>query len=217
VHNLIEGEGDAMDIKARLDESTLRRILGDILPVTVLFDDDQGLEGRWVTIERARRVEMVAGQGVRLTTSGELRWPFKVIPVALRLASLQVLVRPVVVGEGPATRVLFRPLIEDADLRRVPDFVDRGIVAIVNRALDSRSELLAWHVANSLGRQFTLPATLGPLETATIDVVSADLKIEAAAIELSVSLDMNVTRVSESPSPPVGGGQRRSPLGSVPA
>jgi hypothetical protein len=185
--------------------------------VTVLFDDDQGLEGRWVTIDRARRLQLIPGMGVRLTTSGELRWPFKVIPVALRLASLQVLVRPVVAGEGLATRVLFRPLIEDADLRKVPDFVDRGIVAIVNRALESRSELLAWHVANSLGRRFSLPATLGPLETANVDVVSADLNIVADAIELAVTLDMNVTRVSDSPSPPAGGGQRWPPLGSVPA
>jgi hypothetical protein len=183
-----------MDIRARLDESTLRRILGDILPVTVLFDDDQGFEGRWVTIDRARRVEVVPGLGVRLTTSGELRWPFKVIPVGLRLASLQVLVRPVVVGEGPATRVLFRPLIEEADLRRFPDFVDQGIVAIVNRALDSRTELLSWHVANSLDRRFGLPATLGPLETAHVDVESATLAIEEDSIDLTVTLDMSVTR-----------------------
>jgi hypothetical protein len=195
-----------MDIKARLDESTLRRILGDILPVTVLFDDDQGFEGRWVTIERARRLELVPGMGVRLSTSGELRWPFKVIPVSLRLASLQVLVRPVVVGEGFSTRVLFRPLIEDADLRRVPDFVDRGIVAIVNRALDSRSELLSWQVANSLGRRFSLPATLGPLETAHVDVLSAALSIEKDSIDLSVKLDMGVTRAAVPP------GRRGEPL-----
>jgi hypothetical protein len=188
-----------MDIKARLDESTLRRILGDVLPITVLFDDDQGFEGRWVTIERARRVEIVPGLGVRLSTSGELRWPFKVIPVALRLAALQVLIRPVVVGDGLATRVLFRPMIEEADLRRVPDFVDRGIVAIVNRALDSRSELLAWHVANSLGHRFSLPATLGPLETAHVDVLSAALSIEEDSIDLAVTLDMGVTRAAVPP------------------
>jgi len=183
-----------MDIRARLDESTLRRILGDILPVTVLFDDAQGLEGRWVTIERARRVEIVPGLGVRLTTSGELRWPFKVIPVALRLAFLQLLVRPVVAGVGPTTRVLFRPLIEDADLRRVPDFVDQGIVAIVNRALDSRTELLSWHVADSLERWFPLPATLGPLETAHVDVASATLEIQDDSIDLTVEMEMSVSR-----------------------
>jgi hypothetical protein len=206
-----------MDIKARLDDATLRRLLADILPITVMFDDDQGLEGRWVTIERARQLELIPGQGVRLTTSGELRWPFKIAPVTLRLASLQVLVRPIVVGEGPATRVLFRPLIEEADLRRVPDFVDRGIVAIVNRSLEARSELLAWQVANSLSQRFSLPATLGPLETATIDVVSAELKIEARWIDLSVSLEMNVSRITEvPPPPPVEPSKPRKPLGLVP-
>jgi hypothetical protein len=207
-----------MDIRARLDEETLRRILGDILPITVMFDDDQGLEGRWITIERARQLELIPGHGVRLTTSGELRWPFKIAPVTLRVASLQVLVRPVVVGEGAATRVLFRPYIEEADLRKVPDFVDRGIVAIVNHAMEARSELLSWHVANSLGKRFSLPATLGPLETATIDVVTAELKIEARWIDLCVSLAMNVSRVSDAPAPPVGtgSGRPRKPLGLVP-
>ena len=43
-----------MRISARLDEDALRRRLGEILPITVLLDDDRGMEGRWVTIGRAQ-------------------------------------------------------------------------------------------------------------------------------------------------------------------
>ena len=65
-------------------------MLGDILPITVLLDDDRGMEGRWVSIGHAQRLELVPGEGVRLATSGELRWPFKLVPVTLRLVALQI-------------------------------------------------------------------------------------------------------------------------------
>src|SRR6185503_6277800 len=101
------GEANTMDIRARLDEKTLRRMLGDILPITVLLEDDRGLDGRWFSIGPAERLDLIPGEGVRLSTSGELRWPFKLAPMTLKLTELQVLVRPIVVGEGLATRVLF--------------------------------------------------------------------------------------------------------------
>ena len=196
-----------MRISARIDEEDLRRQLGEILPITLLLDDDRAMEGRWVTIGRAQKVDLIAGEGLRLAASGELRWPIKAVPVTVRMASLQLLLRPVVVGAGPSTRVLFRPLIEHADFERLPDFVDRGIVAIVNRALEARSQHLAWHVADAFCQRFALPTTLVPLEMASIDVVSADVTIEATAIELGVSLGMDVTRVGSAAAPPVGGDQ----------
>jgi hypothetical protein len=176
-----------MDIKVRLDEVTLRRLLNDILPITVLLDDELGIDGRWVAIGRAERLDLIPGEGLRLATSGELRWPLKVAPVTLTLNELQLVVRPIVVGEGPTTRLLFRPRIEHIDLERLPGFVDRGIVALVNRTLESRSQLLAWHLADSLRQRFSLPETLIPLETASVDVVSSALTIDEHGIELTVT------------------------------
>ena len=194
-----------------MDEVTLRRMLGEILPITVLLDDDGGSERRWVTIDRAYRLDIIPGEGVRLATSGAMRWPISIVPVTVRLTHLQVLIRPIVVGSGAATRLLFRPQIEQADFERLPGFVDRGIVAIVNRALEARSDRLAWDVATSLGRQFELPATLVPLERARVDVVSATVTIDDQGIALGVTLDMSVARVGGETSPPVIGDE------SVPA
>ena len=195
-----------MDIKVRLDEGTLRRLLNDILPITVLLDDELGMEGRWVAIGRAERLDLIPGEGLRFATSGELRWPLKIAPVTLTLTELQLVVRPIVVGAGSATRLLFRPRIEHIDLERLPGFVDRGIVALVNRTLEARSQLLAWNVAESLGQRFSLPDTLIPLENARVDVVSASLAIDEHGIDLAVTLDMNVTRTAVAPA--VGGGQQ---------
>ena len=205
-----------MRISVRVDEDALRRRLSEILPITILLDDDRGMEGRWVTIGPPQKVDLIAGEGLRLAASGELRWPITSLAVTVRIASLQLLIRPIVVGVGPTTRVLFRPLIEHADFERLPDFVDRGIVAIINRALEARSQHLAWHVADTLCQRFALPTTLVPLETASIDVVSAELTIDATAIQLEVSLDLEVARVGSAAGPAVGGGHQPNAFGFEP-
>jgi hypothetical protein len=199
-----------MDIKARLDEETLGRMLGDILPITVLLDDDRGMEGRWVAIARVHRLQLIPGEGIRLVTSGELRWPFKIVPMTVRLPALQLLLRPIVVGQGLATRLLFRPVIEHMDVEKFPGFVDRRVLSLINRTLEARSQLLSWHVADSLCQRFALPVTLVPLETASVDVVSADLRIDAHWIELAVSLEMDVSRLGSSPLSAVGLDQQAS-------
>jgi len=198
-----------MDVKVRLDEGTLRRLLGAILPITVLLDDDRGMDGRWVSIDRAQTLDLIPGEGIRLATSGELRWPLKFAPVTLRIVDFQILVRPIVMGQGPATRLLFRPMIERMDLANVPGFVDRGLIALINRTLAARSQLLSWHVADSFCQRFALPVTLVPLETGSVDVGSAELRIEEHWIELDVSLEMDVTRAGRGVSAAVGDRQQR--------
>ena len=44
-------------------------------------------------------------------------------------------------------------------------------MSLINRTLEARSQLLSWHVADSLCQRFALPVTLVPLETASVDVV----------------------------------------------
>jgi hypothetical protein len=205
-----------MDINVRLDEATLRRMLDEILPITILLDDAGETSGRWVTIERARQLDLIPGEGIRLATSGAMRWPISFVPMTVRLAALQLLLRPIVVGDGAATRLLFRPLIEHADFERLPGFVDRGIVSIINRALETRSERLEWRVAESLALRFALPETLVPLERARVDVVSAALTIDERGISVDVTLDVGVTRAGDEQASPVLGGTEASPAGADP-
>jgi hypothetical protein len=205
-----------MEINVRLDEATLQRMLDEILPITVLLDDAGTPNGRWVMLERARRLELIPGEGIRLATSGAMRWPISFVPMTVRLAALQLLLRPIVVGDGAATRVRFRPLIEYADFERLPGFVDRGIVSIINRALETRSERLEWRVAESLALRFQLPETLVPLERARVDVVAAALTIDERGISVGVTLDVGVTRAGDDQASPVPGGPKTSADGPDP-
>ena len=70
--------------------------------------------------------------------------------------------------------------------------------------METRSERLAWDVAESLCQQFELPATLVPLERARVDVVSAAVTIDEHGLTLGVTLDMSVARVGGGASPAIG-------------
>jgi hypothetical protein len=183
-----------VQITARLEEATLRQVLGQLLPVTIKLDEAEGLDGRWVKINRADTVNFVLGAGVRLSTSGELRWVVAGVPLSLTIAALTLLLRPAITGEGAEGRLVFHPTLESADLSSLPALLDRGIVGLVNRALEGRGDRLAWAFGKTLSRQFDLPDTLVPLEAARIDVSSAKIAILDEALELTVALQMGVSR-----------------------
>ena len=161
-----------------------------------MLDEAQGLDGRWVRIDPVHRLEIRAGDGIRLITSGEIRWTVGFVPITITVERLVLMLRPIVVGAGWASRVLFRPVIEEADLRNVPAFLDRGIVGLINGALEARSERLAWDVGRTLALRFALPDTLEPLEAAAVDVDAARLRVRDDVLELTVTLTMHVSRLA---------------------
>ena len=185
-----------MHIAVELEEATLRRLLGELLPITILLDETHGLDGRWMRIDPAQDLRLSADDGIRIVTSGSLRWSLGPFPVTLTVRSLVLMLRPVVVGTRGAGRVLFRPVIEAADLQHVPDLLDRSVVRLVNRALEARSERLAWDFGRALARRFVLPDALVPLEAAAMGVEAAQLRVRADALELMVTLTMHISRLA---------------------
>ena len=160
-----------------------------------MLDEAQGLDGRWVRIHPAQRLEISAGEGIRLITSGQVRWIAGFLPVTLTVERLVLMLRPIVAGAGTTCRLLFRPVLEEADLRHVPALLDRGIVGLVNGALAARSERLAWDVGRTLALRFVLPNTLDPLEAAAVDVEAARVRVGDDILELTVTLTMHISRL----------------------
>jgi hypothetical protein len=185
-----------MQITVQLEERTLRQLLDELLPITILLDETSGLGGRWIRIDPARHLRIGGDGGVRVVTSGALRWPLGPVPITLTVQHLVLTLWPVLVGTGWASRVLFRPVIETADLQNVPALLDRGLVGLVNRALDTRADRLAWDLGRTLALRFALPETLLPLEAASVDVETACLRLVGDVFELSVSLSMHISRLA---------------------
>ena len=190
-----------MHVAVELEEATLRQLLAELLPITILLDESQGLDGRWIRIDPVRALQFSVDEGIRLATSGALRWSLGPFPVTLTVQSLTLMLRPIVVGTDTAGRVLFRPVIERADLQNVPDVLNRGLVRLVNRALERRSERLAWDFGRTLARHVVLPDALVPLEAARVGVETARLRVRADALELIVTLTMHISRLADDPTP----------------
>ena len=125
-----------------------------------------------------------------------MRWVIGFLPVTITVERLVLMLRPFVAGAGAASRLLFRPVLEEADLRTVPALFDRGIVGLVNSALETRSERLVWDVGRTLALRFVLQNTLNPLEAAAIDVEAARLRVRDDLLELTVTLTMHISRLA---------------------
>jgi hypothetical protein len=185
-----------MRITLYLEETALRQLIGDLLPVTILLDEERGLDGRWIRIDPVQQLDFGIDDGIRLVTSGQLRWIVGFVPVTLTVQRLALMLRPLVVGGGADSRVLFRPLLETADIRNVPDLLDRGIVDLVNRSLEARSHRWAWDVGRMLALRFVVADGLVPLEAAAVGVEAAWLRVSSDAIELTISLTAHISRLA---------------------
>jgi hypothetical protein len=186
-----------MQILARLDEPTLRQLLDELLPVTILLDDEDaatgrgGKEGRWVSIEPASVVDFVAGQGLRLVTGGKIRWVAAGVPMEATLHSARILLRPVIAPDKYGGRLVFHPSLEEADLKNVPSFFDKGIAALVNRQLEGRSDQIAWDFGRTLALSVHLPPALDGVESLQLSVQNGQVTVTDHAIELALNLSMH--------------------------
>ncbi len=175
-----------MKITARLEEDTVRQLLGELLPVTIVLDDDG--EDRWIRIDPARSVDFAANEGLRLEVGGQLHWKAAGVPVLLTIHSAQLLLAPAVVDDAEGARLVFRPSLEKMDLKSVPGFLDSGITGIVNKRLDAQGDKLAWHFARDLANRFPLPKELLEIDSFTLAAGTATVEVSADAVVFTLSL-----------------------------
>ncbi|HEY0711254.1 MAG TPA: hypothetical protein VGF45_01175 [Polyangia bacterium] len=194
-------DGETMQIVARLDETTLRTMLAELLPVTVLLDavptgNGNTREGRWIRLEPAHHVDFVAGEGLRLGTSGKIRWIAAGVPLEATLHSATVMLRPMIVGEPSDGRLVFRPELEAADLKNVPSWLDRGIVSVVNGQLGARADEIAWDFGRTLGVAVPIPPVLEEISNLKIEVQSAVVTVTDHDFELVMTVGLDFVRAS---------------------
>jgi len=186
-------------ITARLDEETVRRLLAELLPVTIVLDEEG--DDRWIRIDPARSVDFVAGEGLRVDVGGQLRWKAAGVPVLLTILSAHLLLRPAVVDDGAGARLVFRPSLEKMDLKSVPGFLDSGIAAIVNKRLDAEGDKLAWHFGRDLANRFPLPAELLEVDSFTLAAGAASVEVLTDAVVFNLSLATAFPRRPGGPPP----------------
>ena len=213
---------NTVHILIRLEEATLRAILGELLPVTLLLDEPppvrtawsdpdeevtppagiprpspqalKASEGRWVRIDPAQEVDFIAGEGLRLVCGGQIRWVTAGVPLEATLHSAKIMLRPQVVTEKHGGRLVFRPSLESADLKNVPALLDRGVVALVNRQLESRGNDIAWDFGRTLSLAVAVPPILEGISALQLDARNAAVTVTGDAIELGLTVSLHFQR-----------------------
>jgi hypothetical protein len=184
--------GATMRITAQLDETTVKALLDELLPVTVRLDDDDA--DRWIRIDPARSVEFAAGEGLRVAVAGQLSWKLAGVQVMLTIHAAQLLLRPAVIGEGPDGRLLFRPSLEKMDLKNVPGLLDSGITGLVNRRLEDEGDKLAWHFGRDLSGRFPLGRDFVDVDSFVLGIGAATVTVLADAMVLDLPLALGFAR-----------------------
>jgi hypothetical protein len=183
-----------MLITARLEETSVRQVLGDLLPLTIALDDEGGAGDRWLRIEPARLVDFVAGEGLRVEVGGHLHWKTAGVPLPLTINSAHLLLRPAVVETEDGGRLVFHPSLESMDLKNVPGFLDSGIANLINKRLDGVGDKLSWDFAKTLRVTVPVSKDLAEISSFELTAGSGAVQVLNDAIVLSVDLAMRFTR-----------------------
>ena len=184
----------SMRITARLEEASVRDMLGDLLPVTVVLDEDGG--DRWIRIDPARVVDFVVDEGLRVEVGGHLQWKTVGVSLPLTIVSAHLLLRPSVIGDDHGARLVFRPSLEKMDLKNVPDFLDSGIVNIINKRLEGAGDKLSWRFGETLKSTVPVGKDLAEIESFDLSAGEGAVLVENDAIVFTLELSLRFTRTA---------------------
>lgn len=176
-----------MILQAVIGADELRAFLDRFLPLRIDLE-----QGRWLRIAEVASVAIVAGQGVRATSSAELFWPIAGIDTRAQIPSLVAMLSPRV-AKRPHGDVLEIVLsLEEADIARVPELLEPAIVGAINLGLE-RSPLV-WDFTAMLSHRFEAPAKLGGISIISTKVVSGEGRVTDDALALALVLEVGVER-----------------------
>ncbi len=180
-------------ITALVDQTTLAQILSEVTPLDVDLGEGED-HGRWLSVDRPRRVEIVHGKGVRLETSAKMSWTVAGVSVPVTIHSVTILLELSIGGPPEGGRLIARPRLEAADLKGLPAMLDRKLVEKVNERLAAQPPVIGWSFAQTLTHSIKLPEQLRQLSHFELSATDARLEIDTQAIRLSLALPMHFSR-----------------------
>jgi hypothetical protein len=192
-----------MNVSITFGLADLRQLVASLVPLRLELSDDK--QSQVLECSAVTRVELVPTRGLRVVCVGHVTWPVLFgIPVPLALRELSIILQPSVesnVSGKPELRL--RVYIEHAELRAVPELLERSLVDRVGALLAEHGSLLDVDLA-ALGRiHARLPDAVVPALHFVAGVESARVVIGAAFIELQGDLCASfVRRTEEEPKVP---------------
>jgi hypothetical protein len=182
--------------EAILTRDDLEEVTRELFPLRILLGNDGN-----VLLSDRRDLALLPGVGLRMTISAELHWPVLGVhvPVSVRAATLEV--RPEIIARDGVDTLAFKLHLDDIDVSLFPDFVDRGIVDLVNRELETKHVELSWGFTGTLSHQFALPDALASAGALDLRALSGRVKVTGEALALAVLFKAHVEPRGEAPAP----------------
>lgn len=179
-----------------ITQEELRVWLRELTPLRIHINGPEDPE-RWIELDEPEEVHLEAGAGAVVRTSGRFRYEWKGLPVKGEIRQVTVRLSPTIVESDPAGKALaFQLDIEGGDLVNVPDKIDEGIVAIINKAITAHSTGLVWNFTETLDSRFDLGPNLQQLEALGTRVEDGEVQVTDHEIRFRLTLRLDVLRAS---------------------
>jgi hypothetical protein len=182
-----------MLLQATIGLDDLTDMIERLTPLEIRLGDPEGKE-RTLVVERPSAVTLVPDRGLRIETVARLRWAVAGVVVPITVQAARILLVPEIVRREERDVLRFSLVLERADLRHVPAFLDAKIEDEVNEALLADDARPTWAFLDMLSFRIGLPARLHSAESASLEAHWGALNVSATAVVFTVSYDSSVEK-----------------------
>jgi hypothetical protein len=189
-----------MDIDLVLSAEQIVALLSEATPVRIhLTERDE--DTRWVELERPTEVTLVPGVGVRIVSSGRIRYELAGIQLPFSIRRVQLLFAPKVVSvAGEPERLHFELSLEAADLENIPGVAERMLMTAVNELLAPERLGTVWNFGRMLDKSLVMPERYEPLNQFWLRSPAGRVTITATELRLHLKIGVGFSRHTARPS-----------------
>lgn len=184
-----------MQLTATMTKDEIVRLVRELTPLRI----DLG-RARSVSFGTPEIVELAPGVGLRVRGDARMTWEVAGVPLPVSLRAWQIVLAPSVIIRDDALVLVFDPVLEALDFKRVPGFFDERIAVAINEGVASQRRKLAWNVSRGLSWALPLPTRVMPARRLEIAPTSASVTVTASELRVDVAFDGHV--VARDVAPP---------------
>lgn len=183
-----------MQIDVVLSAEQIIALLREATPVRIhLTEKDE--DARWVELEPPTQVTLVPDLGVRIVSSGRIRYELAGIQLPFSIRRVQLLFEPKLVPvAGQPERIDFKLSLEEADLENIPGVAERMLVTAVNELLAPERLGTVWNFGRMLDKSLLLPERYEPLNQFLLRAPTGRVTITAQELRVQLQIGLGVSR-----------------------
>lgn len=178
-----------MQLCATLTKDDLSSIIEQITPLRVALHPR-----RVITLGRPKKVELVAGAGLRVRGDARFTWDVGGLTIPVTLRSWQVLLVPSFAVRDGRHVLAFHPTLEALDFKNVPMFLDGRIADAVKEGLASQRSKLVWDFEKQLSLVRALPDKISPAGEVNLAPTGGTVTVTSSDVKLTLEFGFRVRR-----------------------